>query len=40
MKRLFAIVAFIAGGIAAEIAHPLQCTLIAASRPLEKRRKV
>jgi hypothetical protein len=40
MKRLFAIVAFIAGGIAAEIAHPLQCSLIAASRPQEKRRKV
>ena len=28
MKRLLAIVAFLAGGIAAELAHPVQCHLI------------
>lgn len=40
MKRLFAIVALLAGGLAAEIAHPVQCTLITASRIRVKRQKV
>jgi hypothetical protein len=40
MKRLFAIVALLAGGLAVEIAHPLQCSLITASRIRVKRRKV
>jgi hypothetical protein len=47
-KRLFAILAFVAGGLAAELAAPLQCTLIhagsVARRPRSftslKRRKV
>jgi hypothetical protein len=39
-RRLFAILAFVAGGFAAEISAPLQCTLIHASRPYQKRRKV
>ncbi|MGU7780069.1 hypothetical protein [Burkholderia sp. PU8-34] len=28
MKRLLAIVLFVAGGFAAEVAHPVQCSLI------------
>jgi hypothetical protein len=39
MKRLLAIVAFLAGGIAAEMAHPVQCLLVNASRTYVKRRK-
>lgn len=39
MKRLLAIVAFLAGGLAAEIAHPVYCSLISASRVQAKRRK-
>ncbi|HEY4071873.1 MAG TPA: hypothetical protein VGM52_02100 [Herbaspirillum sp.] len=39
-RRLFAILAFVAGGFAAEMSAPLQCTLIHASRPYQKRRKV
>ncbi|MGV2292419.1 hypothetical protein AAHK20_27180 [Trinickia sp. YCB016] len=40
MKRLFAIAFLLAGGLAAEIAHPVQCTLITASRIRVKRQKV
>ncbi|WP_163012792.1 hypothetical protein [Burkholderia stabilis] len=32
MKRWLMIVLFAAGGLAAEIAHPVQCTLLTASR--------
>ncbi|MGU7769119.1 hypothetical protein ACV229_02915 [Burkholderia sp. MR1-5-21] len=32
MKRLLAIVLFVAGGFAAEVAHPVQCLLISESR--------
>ncbi|WP_277621097.1 hypothetical protein [Paraburkholderia monticola] len=39
MKRLFAIALFVAGGFAAELAHPLQCTLIQASGVQLKRRR-
>jgi hypothetical protein len=39
MKRLFAIFFFLAGGLAAELAHPVQCTLITASTAQQKRRK-
>jgi hypothetical protein len=39
MKRLLAIVLFVAGGFAAELAHPLQCTLVQGSGAQLKRRK-
>ena len=39
MKRLFAILAFLAGGICAEIAHPVHCNLITSSRPQDKKTK-
>jgi hypothetical protein len=39
MRRLLAIVAFVAGGLAVELAHPLQCSLIQASGVQLKRRK-
>jgi|GEM_PF-851687 len=40
MRRLFAIAVFVAGGLAAELAHPLQCSLIGASgAPLKPRIK-
>jgi hypothetical protein len=38
MKRLFAIVVFVAGGFAAELAHPLQCSLIQSSGAQLRRR--
>ncbi|MBB5444850.1 MULTISPECIES: hypothetical protein [unclassified Paraburkholderia] len=38
MKRLFAIAVFVAGGFAAELAHPLQCALIQSSGVQLKRR--
>jgi hypothetical protein len=28
MRRLMAILAFLAGGLAAEMAHPVQCSLV------------
>ena len=28
MKRLMAVLAFLAGGLAAELAHPVQCSLV------------
>jgi hypothetical protein len=40
MRRLFAILAFLTGGFAAELSSPLQCNLIHASRPYKKRPKV
>ncbi|MGF6603612.1 hypothetical protein P3T23_008366 [Paraburkholderia sp. GAS448] len=39
MRRLLAIVAFLAGGFAAEMAHPVHCSLMYASRVCVKRRK-
>ncbi|MFT4066086.1 hypothetical protein [Paraburkholderia sp.] len=38
MRRLFAIAVFVAGGLAAELAHPLQCSLIQAGDVRLKRR--
>jgi hypothetical protein len=48
MKRLFAVLAFVMGGFSAELAAPLQCTLVPAGnvarrpwpRPPLKRREV
>lgn len=37
MKRLVAILAFLAGGLAAELAHPLQCSMVPASGVLRRR---
>jgi hypothetical protein len=39
MRRLLAIVVFLTGGLAAELAHPLQCSLMQASGAQLKRRK-
>jgi hypothetical protein len=39
MKRLLAMLAFVAGGLTAELAHPLQCSLVQASGVQLKRRK-
>jgi hypothetical protein len=45
MRRLMAILAFLAGGIAAEMAHPLRCSLVnvsevnSANRVRDNRRK-
>lgn len=39
MKRLLAILAFLAGGLATEIAHPVQCLLVNAARVRVKRQK-
>jgi hypothetical protein len=39
MKRLLTILLFVAGGFAAELTHPLQCTLVQASGVQLKRRK-
>ena len=38
MKRLLTIALFVAGGFAAELAHPLQCQLIQSSGAQLKRR--
>jgi hypothetical protein len=40
MKRLLAVALFLAGGLAAELTHPVQCSLINASRVYRKLRKV
>lgn len=40
MKRLIAVLAFAVGGLASELAHPVQCLLIAPSGVSERRRKV
>jgi hypothetical protein len=39
MRRLLAIVAFLAGGVAAEMAHPVHCLLVNGSRTQVKRRR-
>jgi hypothetical protein len=39
MRRLMAILAFLAGGLAAELAHPVHCTLVNVSRVRSNRRK-
>lgn len=39
MKRLLAIVVFMAGGFTAELAHPLHCSLVQASGVQLKCRK-
>jgi hypothetical protein len=39
MRRLLAIVAFLAGGFAAEMAQPVHCSLIHVNRMQTKRRK-
>ncbi|ARF84897.1 MULTISPECIES: hypothetical protein [Burkholderia] len=40
MKRWLMILLFAAGGLATEIAHPVQCTLLSVSRqPTGKRRE-
>ncbi|SAK71294.1 hypothetical protein AWB75_03712 [Caballeronia catudaia] len=39
MKRMLAVLAFLAGGIATELAHPVQCLLVSASRVQLKRQR-
>ncbi|MDR6390801.1 hypothetical protein AB3X82_03920 [Paraburkholderia phenoliruptrix] len=39
MTRLLAILAFVAGGVAAEWTHPVQCSMLCASRVQVKRQK-
>lgn len=39
MKRLLAILAFMAGGFAAEATHPLHCSLLQSSRITLKRKE-
>lgn len=39
MSRLLAIFAFLAGGFAAELAHPVQCELLTPARVQVQRRK-
>ncbi|MBB4513780.1 hypothetical protein [Paraburkholderia fungorum] len=39
MRRLMAMLAFVAGGLAAELAHPVHCSLISVSRVRVNRRK-
>jgi hypothetical protein len=39
MRRLMAILAFLAGGLAAELAHPVHCSLVNVSPVRVKRRK-
>jgi hypothetical protein len=39
MKRLLAIVVFVTGGLATELAHPVYCSLVYASRSQMKRQK-
>ncbi|MEA3126909.1 MAG: hypothetical protein QOD67_3928 [Caballeronia sp.] len=39
MRRLVAILAFLAGGLAAEIAHPVHCSLVNVNRVRVYRRK-
>jgi len=36
MKRLFAIMAFVAGGLCAELATPLNCSLITSTRTRQR----
>jgi hypothetical protein len=39
MKRLMAILAFLAGGLAAEMTHPVHCSLVNVNRVRVNRRK-
>ncbi|CAB3975497.1 hypothetical protein BCO9919_06854 [Burkholderia cenocepacia] len=39
MKRWLMILLFAAGGLATEIAHPVQCTLLSVSRPPSGKRR-
>ncbi|WP_310698449.1 hypothetical protein [Paraburkholderia sp. USG1] len=39
MRRLLAILVFVSGGLAAELAHPAHCSLLNASRAQIKRQK-
>ena len=39
MRRFMAILAFLAGGLAAELAHPVHCSLVNVNRVRVKRRK-
>lgn len=39
MKRLFAVLAFAVAGLAAELANPVQCNLIHASRQYRPRKR-
>lgn len=39
MKRMLAMLAFLVGGIATEMAHPVQCLLISPSRMQLKRQR-
>jgi len=40
MKHLFAIIAFIAGGLSAELAKPINCSLIHAQVSRNRRRAI
>ena len=40
MKRLFAIMAFLFGGMSVEITKPLHCTLMQSSQPRLRRDKL
>jgi hypothetical protein len=39
MRRFMAILAFLAGGLAAELAHPVHCSLVNVNRVRINRRK-
>ncbi|CAE6701512.1 hypothetical protein R69619_00796 [Paraburkholderia nemoris] len=39
MRKLMTILAFLAGGLAAELAHPVHCSLINVNRVRVNRRK-
>jgi hypothetical protein len=39
MRRLLAIIIFLSGGLATELAHPLECSLLQASGTQLKRRR-
>jgi hypothetical protein len=39
MRRLMSILAFLAGGLAAEMAHPVHCSLLNVNRVRVNRRK-
>jgi hypothetical protein len=39
MRRFIAILAFLAGGLAAELAHPVHCSLVNVKRMHTNRRK-
>ncbi|SAL33572.1 hypothetical protein AWB69_03012 [Caballeronia udeis] len=39
MRRLMAILAFLAGGLAAELAHPVRCSLVNVNQVRVNRRR-